>query len=447
MTKTLDDPLTWEVLGIFGCLILSAFFSGSETALTSLSSTKTRQLVEEEGKVWLQLWLDRPIPVLTTILIGNNIVNVAASALATDLAHQMLDGTANEGMAIPVAVGAMTLLLLTFGEITPKAIAKRLHVQLSSVALFMLRPMYYAFYYTGVTRMFVFFTRAIMRRIGNDPDDRSPYVTYEEIEYLIALGAREGNFSEDKERLLRSVVEFPETLVKEIMVPRTDMIATPNTVNLDELLALLAECGHSRIPVYADSIDDVIGIFYAKDLIPLLSDRAEADAFDLKRYTRPSFFVPETKRIADLLTEFQGNRMHIALVVDEFGGTAGIITLEDIIEEIFGDIQDEYDAEPDQILKISHDVVRADARVPIEEIEDYFGVEFPDDVDYESLGGFILAEMGSVPSAGDSFEWNSMFFRVLEADEKRIISVEVERVSEAIDAQGNGETSDLDKAV
>lgn len=413
--------------------MLSAYFSGSETALTSLSSSKTRQLVEEDGKPWLKLWLDRPIPVLTTILIGNNIVNVAASALATDLAHQALEGTAHKSLAIPAAIGMMTFLLLTFGEITPKAIAKRLHVQVASWSIRILRPMYYLFHYTYVTRMFVSFTRAIMRRIGNDPDDRSPYVTYEEIEYLIALGAREGTFSEDKERLLRSVVDFPETLVKEIMVPRTDMTATPLGLTLDQLLALLAECGHSRIPVFNDNIDDVVGIFYAKDLIPLLSDRNAAETFDIKKYLRPSFFVPQTKRIADLLTEFQGNRMHIAIVVDEFGGTAGIITLEDIIEEIFGDIQDEYDAEPDQIQEIAHDILRADARVPIEDIEKYFGVRFPDDVDYESLGGFILSEMGSVPAAGDEFQWQAMFFRIVEADEKKIITVEIERVSEAVD--------------
>lgn len=444
MTTTLDDPLTWEVLGILGCLVLSAFFSGSETALTSLSSSKTRQLIEEDGKVWLQLWLDRPIPVLTTILIGNNIVNVASSALATDLTHRLLDGTKHEGLAIPAAVGAMTLLLLTFGEITPKAIAKRLHIQFGSVAMRMLRPMYYVFHYTGVTRVFVFFTRAIMRRIGNDVEDRSPYVTYEEIEYLIALGSKEGTFSEDKERLLRSVVEFPETLVKEIMVPRTDMIATPDSVTLDELLGLLAECGHSRIPVYAESIDDVVGIFYAKDLIPLLSDRDEADAFNMQRYLRPSFFIPETKRIADLLAEFQGNRMHIAIVVDEFGGTAGIITLEDIIEEIFGDIQDEYDAEPEQILEIGPDILRADARVPIEHIEQYFGVHFPDEVDYESLGGFILAEMGSVPTPGEEFQWKAMFFRIIDADEKKIITVEVERISEVMEDEAS---EGLDEAV
>lgn len=415
-------------MGIFACLFLSAFFSGSETALTSLSSSKARQLVEEGGRPWLTLWLERPIPVLTTILIGNNIVNVAASALATDVATRALQGTASEHWAIPTAVGIMTFLLLTMGEITPKALSKRWYIPVSSTAIRLLRPFYYLFY--PATKLFVRMTQMILRAMGSDPNERAPYVTYEEIEYLIALGSREGTLSEDKERLLRSVVEFPETLVKEIMVPRTDMVAIHLTITLDDLLDLLAECGHSRLPVFDDSIDNVVGMFYAKDLIQILADREEADAFDIEDYVRGSYFVPESKRIADLLTEFQGNRTHIAIVVDEFGGTAGIITLEDIIEEIFGDIQDEYDTETEQVVELGPDRVQADARTPIEQIESYFGVEFPDDVDYESLGGFILSQTGSVPTPGDEVEWQNFLFVIREADEKKIISVEVERLSE-----------------
>lgn len=418
------------MLGIIVCLIFSAFFSGSETALTSLSASKTRQLVEEEGRTGLKLWLEQPYQLMTALLIGNNIVNITASALATSVANRTLSGTAHEGFAIPAAIGAMTLLLLTFGEITPKAVGKRAHLAIAPISIRLLRPIHAVFHYTYVTRMFGFLTRTVMRWLGNDPDDQSPFVTYEEIEYLISLGSREGTFEEDKERLLRGIVDFPATLVKEIMVPRTDMTAAPHTIGLDPLLTLVSQCGHSRIPIYEESLDDIKGVFYVKELISLLAADTPAEDFNVTAHLRPCFFIPETKRIADLLTEFQGNRMHMAIVVDEFGGTAGLITLEDIIEEIFGDIQDEYDAEPEQITVIAQDVVRADARVSIADIEEYFGVDFPDD-DYESLGGFILSEMGSVPSPGETFGWNGMIFRIMEADEKRIISVEVERVSEA----------------
>ncbi len=427
------DPIYWESLAILGCLCLSAFFSGSETALTSLNASKARQLVEEGGQEALKLWLDKPIPVLTTILIGNNVVNVAASALASDVARRVLEGTPQEGWAIPAAIGVMTFLLLTLGEITPKSIAKRLHIRVSQIAIRIIRPLHYLLLPLSV--LFVRFARTMLRTLGFDPDEDN-VVTYEEIEYLIALGSREGTFSEDKERLLRSVVEFPETLVKEIMVPRTDVVAVPGDIQLDALLGQLIECGHSRIPVYGDSIDDILGMFYAKDLIRVHAAHEEAK-FRMSNHLRSSYFVPESKRIADLLTEFQGNRTHIAVVVDEFGGTAGIITLEDIIEEIFGDIQDEYDIEPDQIDEIHQDLIVADARVPIDEIEKFFGIDFPDEPDYESLGGFILAQMGVVPSVGDHCDWENLHFKILEADEKRIIRVEVERVE-----RSEGETEE-----
>lgn len=420
------DPLYWEIAGIILCLVGSAYFSGSETALTSLTSTKANQLVDEEGIQGLRLWLERPIPVLTAILIGNNVVNVAASALATNVANRLLGGTDNSHWAIPAAVGVMTFLLLTFGEITPKAVAKRLFIRVSIWTIRIIRFVYYPLY--PIIWLFVKFTKQVMRLLGNDLDDTAPFVTYEEIEYLIELGTREGTLTDDRERLLRSVVEFPDTLVKEVMVPRTDMVAIPVDSNLQEMLDLLIECGHSRLPVFDGSIDDVLGTFYAKDVIQLMADNLDADTFEITNYLRDVYFVPESKRISDLLTEFQEQHIHIAIVVDEFGGTAGIITLEDIIEEFFGDIQDEYDAEADQLIDLGQDRILADARIPIYEVEGYFGLKLPEHPDYESLGGFLLAQFGSVPQAGDEVEWDGLVFRVIEADLKKVISVEIERV-------------------
>lgn len=408
------------------CLVGSAYFSGSETALTSLTSTKANQLVEEEGIQGLKLWLERPIPVLTAILIGNNIVNVAASALATNVANRLLGGTENAHWAIPAAVGVMTFLLLTFGEITPKAIAKRLFIRVSIWTIRVIRFVYYPLY--PLIWLFVKFTKQVMRLLGNDLDDTAPFVTYEEIEYLIELGTREGTLSDDRERLLRSVVEFPDTLVKEVMVPRTDMIAINAETNLQGMLDLLIECGHSRLPVFDGSIDEILGTFYAKDVIQLMADNLDPATFEITTYLRDVYFVPESKRISDLLTEFQEQRIHIAIVVDEFGGTAGIITLEDIIEEFFGDIQDEYDAEADQLIDLGHDRILADARIPIYEVESHFDLKLPEHPDYESLGGFLLAQSGSVPQAGDEVEWDGLVFRVIEADAKKVISVEIERV-------------------
>jgi putative hemolysin len=417
------DVVLAEAIGILICLGLSAFFSGSETALTSLTQAQTQRLIDEKGAKSLKLWLDKPIPVLTAILIGNNIFNITASALATSMAVKLLSETSAAGWAIPVAVGVMTFLLLTFGEITPKTLARLRYQEVARTAMFFIRIPYVLF--MPLTLFFTKLSGAIMKVLGRDVEVRGPYVTAEEIQYMIDLGSREGQFSEDRERLLRSVFEFPDTVVREIMVPRTDMVAISEEMEFDEILKCLLQCGHSRIPVYKDTIDEIIGVFYAKDIIGLMITKEE---FDIHRFLRKPYFVPESKRITDLLADFQGQRIHMAIVVDEFGGTAGIITLEDIIEEFFGDIQDEYDIEPSQLVELDDKTVRADARIPIYELEEYFGVELPEHPDYESLGGFLMAQSGTVPAPGDSISWNDYVFRVVEADAKRVITVEIEKV-------------------
>lgn len=419
------DTVIWEAIGILVCLVASAFFSSSETALTSLSGHQAQKLVEEGESKSLQLWLDHPIKVLTAILIGNNIFNITASALATDLANRLLEGTAAADWAIPAAVGVMTFLLLTFGEITPKAIAQKLYKRMAGTMMTLLKVPYFLFY--PFTLGFARMTRVIMTLLGTDPKIKIPFVTAEEIEYMIDLGSREGTFSEDRERMLRSVFEFTDTCVREIMVPRTDAVFMSADMGLDEIVKLLQQCGHSRLPVYETTVDNIIGIFYAKDLIRFVGHAKMTESFDVRACLHKPFFVPESKRIADLFTEFQRQRIHMAIVVDEFGGTHGLITLEDIIEEFFGEIQDEYDIEPEQLVPLSENVLRADARAPIYDIEDYFGVDLPDDKDYETLGGFLMSESGAVPSIGDEIIWDDLIFRVVEADEKKVITVEITR--------------------
>lgn len=417
------DVVLAEAIGIIICLALSAFFSGSETALTSLTQAQTQRLIEEKGAKSLQLWLDQPISVLTAILIGNNIFNITASALATSMTGRLLADTGAAAWAIPLAVGVMTFLLLTFGEITPKTIARHRSQDVSGPAMFFIRLPYLLFY--PFTIFFSKLSGGLMRMLGKDPDERAPYLMTEEIQYMIDVGSREGHFTEDRERLLRSVFESPDTIVREIMVPRTDMVAISEEMEFDEILKVLLQCGHSRIPVYRETIDELIGVFYAKDVIGLMVTKEE---FNIHRFLRKPYFVPESKRITDLLAEFQGQRNHMAIAVDEFGGTAGIITLEDIIEEFFGDIQDEYDIEPSQLVELDEKTVRADARIPIYELEEYFGVELPEHPDYESLGGFLMAQSGTVPAPGDAISWNEFIFRVIEADAKRVITVEIEKL-------------------
>ena len=419
------DPALLDFIGIVLCLCGSAFFSGSETALTSLSQPQIQKLIDEEGAEALKLWRDRPIQVLTAILIGNNIFNITASALATELAQTLLQ---DNSFAIPIAVGAMTFALLTFGEITPKSVAKQWAKRLSPTIMWLMQFPFLLF--KPATLIFTAMTRRLMRWIGDESEEHFATQTAEEIEYLVDLGARQGSFSEDRERLLRSVFEFPDTIVREVMVPRTEMVTVSVDMDLQTIVDVLTECGHSRIPVRGDNLDDILGLFYAKDLIRL-AKTGEVDEFDIEKYLREPYFVPEQKGIAELLSEFQAEHMHMAIVVDEFGGTAGLITLEDIIEEFFGDIQDEYDTEdPPRIERVDEHIHHVDARMPIDEVESFCGLELPDHPDYDSLGGFLMAQSGSVPEAGTEVPWEHVVFRVLEADPKSVQSVEIEKVRE-----------------
>lgn len=406
-----------DVFGILGCLCGSAFFSGSETALTALSEPQMQRLIEDEGATSVALWRDKPIEVLTMILIGNNVFNITASALATDLADRLLAGG-----AIPAAVGVMTFLLLTFGEITPKTVAKQYSVKVAGPIMFMMNVPWVILW--PFTQVFTKMTRGMLTAMGSDPAP-SNYVTAEEIEYMIDIGSREGTFSEDRERLLRSVFEFPDTVVREVMIPRTEMVAISADMDLETVVDTLLDCGHSRIPVYDDSVDQIVGLFYAKDLIRLVPEDYERE-FDVHDHLRRPYFVPESKGIAELLSEFQAERLHMAIVVDEFGGTAGVITLEDIIEEFFGDIQDEYDTEPAQIFRLDSETARADARVPIDEVESFLESELPEHPDYETLGGFLMARSGTVPEPGQTIGWKHLKFHVVDANAKRVKTVDIE---------------------
>lgn len=234
----------------------------------------------------------------------------------------------------------------------------------------------------------------------------------------------EGN---QRQRMIHNLLEFPTTVVREVMVPRTDMVVVSRDMPLEKILVVLIDCGHSRIPVIGESLDAIEGVFYAKDVIELMES---GDEFEIDRFIRPAYFVPETRSISELLTEFQKERVHLAVVVDEFGGTAGLITLEDIIEEFFGDIQDEYDVEPAQLVSVSGGAALVDARIPLEEIEDHFSVEFPEDDDFDSLGGFLLDQLGGVPEPGDELSWEGLDFCVIQSTKKRIETVSIEEKSD-----------------
>ena len=408
----------WEVAAVVLCLLLSAFFSSSETALTALSPIEARRRLEAGG--WftssLELWVEHPLKVLTCILIGNNIVNITASALATDLATKLLEG---DDAAIPVAIGAMTFLLLTFGEITPKTFAKARYRDLAGPMMWLLRVPYYLFF--PATWCFVKLTKGLMRASGSQLD-QGPQVTEEELEFLVDLGTREGSLEQGTATLLQSAFDYTSTVVRDVMIPRGEMVALDVSWDYDTVLEVFTESGHSRAPVYEETVDNIIGLFYAKDMLQLMNAREE---FKLRQHMRDVAFVPEQKKISEQFADFKLKHVHMAVVVDEFGDIRGLVTLEDIIEEIFGEIQDEYDVEENHICEIRPGVIEVDARCPLPDLEKHIGYTFPEHPEYESLGGFIVTELGAVPEVGTKLTRDNLRFKVIDADAKRVIRVEV----------------------
>jgi CBS domain containing-hemolysin-like protein len=424
----MDGSPAGGLLGIACCLAASAFFSASETALTTLGDTRTRQMIEEGGHKSLKLWRDRHLEVLVSILIYNNIVNILASVLATSVTEHLLSGRASVFGVNPVAitVGAMSFLLLTFGEITPKTLAKANAVRLALPAIVILRPLCWVA--RPATSFFIMLSRSIGRLTGRSIDEVENIVNDEYIEFLVRNAQKEGSLSEERERLLHNVFRFTEVAAREVMVPRVDAAFVHVNTPFDELLNRIVSLGFSRFPVYDRNFDDIVGLVYARDFLRYVRDREKGEAFDLRKMLRTPRFVPETKPISEMLREMQLERVHMSVVVDEYGGVAGIVTLEDIIEQFFGDIRDEFDKEEDLIQPMPDGSWRVDAATPLDEIEKYFEVEIPELDDIDTVGGYIAVATGRVAETGMMIDAWGLRMTVTEGNARRIAWVRIERV-------------------
>ena len=438
---------TGELLAGLFFLLSSAFCSGTETALTALGDARARQLVESGGRRarLLGIWVRSPERVLSTLLIGNTLVNIAAGALAGDVAGDMARANGwSVGSAVAVAAGVTTATILFLGEIIPKTIGKRHPIQVSLAAISVVHLFYWVMWplTTGLVRA----TNALVCAFGGARVP-TPAVTSDEIEYLIEMGTREGVLDEVKEELLNSVLEFADRVVKEVMIPRTRVVAIDRDAPAEEILRILTENPFSRMPVYRDSVDNVIGVLLVRDVVQELVKGPRAAVVDtIERHVKPPFFVPEGMKISRLLKEMQKRKTHLAVVVDEFGGTSGLVTLEDVIEEIVGEIQDEADVEPVPVREVSPGVYLADAGVPLRELQEFLNeradgagddpdrlVKFPEEGDYETLGGFVTATAGRVPPVGSLIAWDGLTFTVRGGDERRVTRVEITRRRSADD--------------
>ncbi|MTI49414.1 hemolysin family protein [Sporosalibacterium faouarense] len=404
-------------------LSLSGIFSGSETALTSITAAKIRQLKdhdEKSAKV-LKKIKKQLNKILTTILIGNNIVNIAATAILTQLTSEIFTGSG--GSATLIATGIMTILILIFGEITPKTFAaqnpEKIAVKVSNPLLFLskiLRPI--IFILTKITGF-------VIKILGGDVGENSPFVTEEEIRSMVDVGEEEGVLRHQEKEMIEGIFDIDDTDVADVMVPRIDIVASSEDEPIKKVLDMIITYGHSRIPVFKDTIDNITGIVYAKDILPFVSSSGtEIEEKTISGLMRKAYYVPETKKVSHLLRELQQKKIHMAIVLDEYGGTEGLVTIEDILEEIVGDILDEYDNEIDMIEKIEENKYLIKAEVSLEEINEIFDIDLPED-DFDSLGGYIFSFLGRVPVQGDMIEIEDLSMTVVKLHNRRIKQIEV----------------------
>lgn len=417
--QSLDWTAWVQILILLVALFLSGISSASETALTSLSRIKLKNLVEEGDKKALEIdrLLAKPNTFLSTILVVNNVAVIVASVMATALALRF---SASFGELISTIV--MSLVILIFCEITPKTAAvqnpMRWARRLSGfvrTAAWLLRP---------VVLVLSVVTNTLVRMMGGQIKHPGPFITEEELRLLVTVGEEEGVLEEEETEMIHSVFEFADTTAREVMIPRIDMVMLESDRTVDEAVDFAVQGGFSRIPVYEDTIDNILGVLYVKDMFKQL--REHHDTLLIRDLVRPAHFVPETKKLDDLLREMQQQHVHIVIAVDEYGAVAGLVTIEDLVEEIFGDIQDEYDREEILVEQVNPHEYIVDAKMDIGDFNDLMDMEL-DDTDYETLGGFLYAQLDKIPTVGDSITYEHVTFTVMSTRGRRITKVRVER--------------------
>lgn len=385
-----SDAIQLIILAVL--LLLSAFFSSAETALTTVNRLRIRSLVEDGDKraITLAKVIDDPGKLLSAILIGNNIVNISASSLATILATRHF-GNAGAG----AATGILTLLVLIFGEITPKTCAT---LQAEKMALRYAKVIYtIMLIFTPLIFILDFLSGGILRLMGIDPDNRDDSVTEEDLRTIVEAGHEDGVLETEEHKMINNVFDFGEHQAKDIMVPRVDMCFLNVDATYEETIDVYKEDKFTRIPVYEETTDNVIGILNVKDL--LLYDKEQE--FHVRDFLREAYYTYEFKNTSELMIEMRKNSISIAIVLDEYGATAGLVTLEDLLEEIVGDIRDEFDGdEEEEIQKISDLEYLVDGSSKLEDLDDLISLGIESE-DYDSIGGVVIDALEHLPSEGE----------------------------------------------
>jgi len=410
------DLVTIEIILFFICLLLSGFFSSSEVALISITRAKVHALLSQgrKGAEALDILKRSTDTVLITILIGNNIANIAAASLATAIAIGIYGD-----VGIGIATGVTVILMLIFGEIGPKMYASR-HIE--ELALRVSRPILYL---SKAIYPVLWISDHIKQQFAFRPGVTEQVVTEEEIKEWIDVGEEEGTIEEQEREMLYSVLRFGDTTVREVMTPRVDVIMIGDTSTLENALSIFNETGFSRIPVYHEQIDNVIGLLNVKDIFAA-AFRQQMDV-TIKELMYEPCFVPESKKIDELLKELQVKKQHMAVVLDEYGSFAGIVTVEDMLEELVGEIMDEFDEEEPEVQQIEEGVYLVDARAWVGHLNKNLNLDLPLTDSYETLGGLVIDRLGYIPRRGEvaKIEESNIELIVMQMRGRRIVKVKM----------------------
>ncbi len=408
-----------KLLGALVALLLCGLASAAETALTSVSRIKIKNLVETGDKKaqMIEHLLAEPNKFLSTILVVNSVAVIVASTLATGLALEF-----SENWGELIATILLSLVVLIFCEITPKTAAVQNPERWARALVNLVRGA--AWLLTPLIALLGWITSFLVRILGGRLHRRGPFITEEELRMMVTVSEEEGVLEEGEREMIHSIFELGDRPVRDIMVPRIDMITLESEHTLEEAINLIMQGGQSRIPVYEETIDNIIGVLYAKDL--LRHARQGNLQAKVRDFVRPAYFVPESKKLDDLLHELQQQRIHIAIIVDEYGAVAGLVTIEDLVEQIIGDIQDEYDKEEILYEKVSDNEYIIDAKISIDEFNELLNTRLTDE-DYDTLGGFVYTQLDKVPSVGDEVTYQDLTLTVLSTKGRRITKVKVVR--------------------
>jgi len=418
-----------ELVALGVLLVLSAFFSSSETALFAASRLRLRHLKEEgsgRARVVLGL-LEPPARLLSTLLVGNNIVNIAAAVVATATLVRLVGPERGSLYAFAV----VTLLVLIFGEIAPKTVAAH---TADRYALLVARPVQWlSWFLSPVIRVLSFAANVLARPFGARVQPDAPMVTEEEIQLLVRMGEEAGVLHQDEREMIHSIFAFGDTVVREVMVPRVDMVCVEADEPVEAILEVVRAQGHSRIPVYHETVDQIVGLVHVKDLLTAFRDGRLVGT--VRSLARPAYFVPETKSLDELFREMRRKKIHMAIAVDEYGGTAGLVTIEDLLEEIVGPIQDEYDTEEPPIKVLNDRVALVDGSANLEDVNAALSLHLPAG-DVDSLGGFVYSLLGHVPAQGERVAFNGVELTVERIDGTRIAKVKITKAEPATAIDG-----------